>query len=236
MLSNAVPEGVWKDTIRVNTDELRSAVVVAAFVLETKKQATLTRQTLANRNPATAGWLQVMALAASLAMPGSLAMLGGCAGSTSATTNVISDGGGTGGAGGAGNHADGGDAASVPLGCDNAMLVLDNNCTTTCHSMSSAPYFGGLDLMTANVAQRLVGKPAATMTSTNQAMCSGKGNLLNRGKLPATGIFIDKIKADPAMPGSVCGSPMPLGGSMLAQEDLDCLQAWANGLVNSVGP
>src|ERR1700733_14726566 len=52
MLSNAVPEGVWKDTIRANTDELRSAAVVAAFVPENKKQATLTRQTLANRNPA----------------------------------------------------------------------------------------------------------------------------------------------------------------------------------------
>jgi hypothetical protein len=29
---------------------------------------------------------------------------------------------------------------------------------------------------------------------------------------------------------------MPLGAAKLAQEDLDCLQAWANGLVNSVGP
>jgi hypothetical protein len=215
MLSNAVPEGVWKDTKRANTDELRSAVGVAAFAPENKKQATLTRQTLANRTPAVA-----------LAMLGSLAMLGACAGSTSATTNVTSDGGGT------GIHADGGDGGSVPLACDNAMLVLENNCTG-CHTLSSAPFYGGLDLMTPNVAQRLVGKPTATMNSMNQAMCGGKGNLLNRGTLPATGIFIDKINASP---GGVCGSPMPLGGSMLAQEDLDCLQAWANGLVNSVGP
>jgi len=172
-----------------------------------------------------------MARCASLAVLGSLTMLGACAGSTSVTTNVVSDGGGTGGSG-AGNHADGGDGPSVPLSCDNAMLVLENNCTG-CHAMTSAPFSGGLDLETANVAQRLVGKPAATMTATNQAMCSGKGNLLNRSKLPATGVFIDKINASP---GGVCGSPMPLGGSMLAQEDLDCLQAWANGLVNSVGP
>jgi hypothetical protein len=235
MLSNAVPEGVWKDTIRANTAELRSAVVVAAFAPENKKQATLTRQTLANRNPAASRGVTVMARAASLAMLGSLVMLSACAGSTSATTNVISDGGGTGGSGGAGNHPDGGDAGSVPLACDNAMLVLENNCTG-CHTMSTAPFSGGLDLVTPNVAQRLVGKPTATMNSMNQAMCGGKGNLLNRGTLPATGIFIDKIKANPAVPGSVCGSPMPLGGSMLAQEDLDCLQAWANGLVNSVGP
>jgi hypothetical protein len=170
-----------------------------------------------------------MTLVGSLGMLGSLALLGACAGSTSATTNVTTDGGGT---GGAGNHPDGGDGAAVLLSCDNAMLVLENNCTT-CHEMTSAPFFGGLDLMTPNVAQRLVGKPTATMNSMNQAMCGGKGNLLNRGTLPATGIFIDKINASP---GGVCGSPMPLGGSMLAQEDLDCLQAWANGLVNSVGP
>jgi hypothetical protein len=38
MLSNAVPEGVWKDTIRANTDELRSAVIVAAFAPERRSR------------------------------------------------------------------------------------------------------------------------------------------------------------------------------------------------------
>jgi len=38
MLSNAVPEGVWKDTIRATTDELRSAVVVAAFAPERRSR------------------------------------------------------------------------------------------------------------------------------------------------------------------------------------------------------
>lgn len=185
----------------------------------------MTRRTLANLNSVATRGAAVMALCASLAM------LGACAGSTSVTSNVISDGGGTGGSS-AGNHADGGDGPSVPLSCDNAMLVLENNCTS-CHTMTSAPFSGGLDLESANVAQRLVGKPTAAMTATNQAMCSGKGNLLNRNTLPATGILIDKINAKA---GGVCGNPMPLGGEMLAKEDLDCLQAWANGLVNSVGP
>ncbi len=156
-------------------------------------------------------------------------MLGACPGSTT----VPADGGGTGGAGGgSGNHPDaGGDGSSVALSCDNSMLVLEDNCIG-CHTMIGSPYSGGLDLDSAGVAQRLVGKPAAAVSATNQAMCTGKGNLLNRGTLPATGVLIDKIKGGPGL----CGNPMPLGAPMLAQEDLDCLQAWANGLVNSVGP
>jgi hypothetical protein len=87
-------------------------------------------------------------------------------------------------------------------------------------------------LMSAGVAQRLVGKPAAAAAGTNGAMCTGKGNLLDRGTLPATGILLDKIN----FRAGVCGSTMPLGGTKLAQADLDCLQAWANGLVSSIGP
>jgi hypothetical protein len=170
----------------------------------------------ANSNPRLARGGALLALAVSLTV------LAACPGST----NLTADGGGSGGSSG-GNP----DAASVPLSCDNSTLVLENNCTG-CHAMLSAPFSGGLDLDTTGVAQRLVGKPTATMTSSNQAMCGGKGNLLNRGTLPATGVLIDKINQIPG----VCGSPMPLGAAKLAQEDLDCLQAWANGLVNSVGP
>jgi len=176
-----------------------------------------------NPNPMLARGAAVLTLAASLAF------LGACAGSTDVRSEVRSDGGGTGGAGG----SSGGklDAGSLPLSCDHFQLVLDDNCTG-CHTSLSAPYSGSLDLMSDNIAARLVGKPAATASGTNQAMCTGKGNLLNRGTLPATGILLDKLKTPPV----VCGNPMPLGGAMLAQEDIDCLQAWANGLVNSVGP
>jgi hypothetical protein len=165
-----------------------------------------------------------------IALAASVAMLGACPGSTNLTLDGGA-GGSTGAGGSSGNHTDASDGPSVPLSCTNSMLVLEDNCIG-CHTMLGAPFSGGLDLMSDNVAQRLVGKPTATMTTSNQAMCGGKGNLLNRGTLPATGILIDKINAR----AGVCGSPMPLGASMLAQEDLDCLQAWANGLVNSVGP
>jgi hypothetical protein len=164
-----------------------------------------------------------------LVLLASLSLLGGC----SSSSDSAPDAGGSGGSGsgGSGGPHDGGDAAAVPLGCDNIMLVLGVNCTT-CHSPGAAMFSAGLDLMSDGVAQRIVGKPAATVTANNGAMCAGKGNLLNRGTLPATGILIDKIKASPGL----CGSPMPLEGSELQPEDLDCLQAWANGLVNSVGP
>jgi len=167
-----------------------------------------------------------------LALAVSVAVLGACAGSTDVTSGAGGSGNMTGAGGSSSGNPDAGhDAGAVPLSCDNSMLVLENNCIG-CHSMSDGPFVGGLDLETAGVAQRLVGKPTATMTATNQAMCAGKGNLLNRGTLPAKGILIDKINQ---LPG-VCGNPMPLGGAKLQPEDLDCLQAWANGLVNSVGP
>jgi hypothetical protein len=173
-----------------------------------------------NPNPVLARSGAVLALAVSATVAGA------CAGSTDVRS-------GTGGAGGSssGSPDAGPNGVSVPLSCDNAMLVLEDNCTG-CHTTLSAPYVGDLDLSSAGVAQRLVGKPTAAVSATNNALCSGKGNLLNRGTLPATGIFIDKINQIPG----VCGNPMPFDAPKLAQPDLDCLQSWANGLVNSVGP
>jgi hypothetical protein len=54
---------------------------------------------------------------------------------------------------------------------------------------------------------------------------------LNRGTLPATGIFIDKINFTKG-----CGSGMPYLTSKMSDADIACLQAWANGLVMLVGP
>jgi hypothetical protein len=56
-------------------------------------------------------------------------------------------------------------------------------------------------------------------------------SLLNLGTLPATGILIDKINFK-----STCGASMPYGNPQkLPSTALDCLQAWANGPVASVG-
>jgi hypothetical protein len=174
----------------------------------------LTRQTLANHRSAP----NAVAL---VAFAFSLLALGACPGSLS--FDYVPDGSssGTGGTNG------GADAGPIILSCDNAMTVLQNNCFG-CHTNPPTPTFANLDLMSAGVAQRLVGQPA----STNSAgVCGGLGNLLNPTTLPATGILIDKIN----FKTGVCGAGMPYGtASPIAAADLACLQAWANGLVNSL--
>ena len=125
---------------------------------------------------------------------------------------------------GMGGSSGGGDDGGVVTSCANAMAVLQTNCGA-CHTTAS-PAFANLDLLSANPAARLVG-----VAGNSAGMCSGKGNLLNRGAPPATGILIDKITGH-----QTCGASMPFGASMLNATDLTCLQQWANGLVASVGP
>jgi hypothetical protein len=155
----------------------------------------------------------------------SLLALSACPGSLEGPPGGV--GGNSGGSGG----QTGGDAGPVVTSCANAMTVLSDNCSGSCHNPGADAIYANLDLMSDGVAGRLVGKPASTTTTAN-GMCGGKGNLLNSGTLPATGILIDKIN----FKTGVCGSGMPFAGTKLAQTDLDCLQAWANGLVSSVGP
>ena len=133
-------------------------------------------------------------------------------------------GGGTTGAGGTGGGGTGGEIASS---CPNAMDVIATYCLD-CHISPPQPIYANLDLEAPNPEQRLVGVPAYTGAS---GTCPGQGNLLNRGTLPATGIFIDKINFTQS-----CGSGMPYLGSKMSDADIACLQDWANGLVMLVGP
>jgi len=122
----------------------------------------------------------------------------------------------------------GGSTGGQQTSCATSGTVLQM-CTLSCHNAVSKAAYANLDLMSDGVAQRLVGQPAAT---ANNGLCGGKGNLLNRGTLPATGILIDKISGH-----QTCGGAMPFGSDNgLVGADLDCLQAWANGLVQGVGP
>jgi hypothetical protein len=70
--------------------------------------------------------------------------------------------------------------------------------------------------------------PADTGASS---ACAGTGNLLNRGTLSATSIFIDKINFTQS-----CGVGMPDLGNKMSDTGIACLQAWADGLVMMVGP
>ena len=133
-----------------------------------------------------------------------------------------------GGAGQGGGNPDSG--GGLQTSCANADTLLQM--CTSCHNPTSSVSFANLDLISDGVAARLVGVAATTMGTSGK--CGGKVNLLNGGTLPAVGIFIDKItKVTGQQP---CGDPMPFGNGPLAPTDQACLQAWANGLVQMVGP
>jgi hypothetical protein len=160
-----------------------------------------------------------------------LPLLVACPGSLSFTYEGPGPGGsggdsssGTGGGAGGASQVDGsgGSGGAVTTSCANATAVLTTNCFT-CHNSPPPIIYADLDLMSAGVAQRLVGKPAYTGAS---GACQGMGNLLNAGVLPATGILMDKILGNPT-----CGATMPYALPLLSPADQACLQAWANGLV-----
>lgn len=93
-----------------------------------------------------------------------------------------------------------------------------------CHGSPPAVVFGGLDLQTAGVAGRVVGKAAFTGAG---GLCGEMGDLLEPGTLPATGILMDKIRF-----AQDCGAGMPFGAlAPLAAAEQECLQGWANDLV-----
>ena len=152
-----------------------------------------------------------------IALALSLLALTACPGSLGFT--YVPDGGGSGGTGGT--------DSGVATSCATSSSVLQ--VCYTCHNSGSASSFANLDLMTAGVETRLVNVPAAT--SGGMAACGGKGFLLNKGVVPATGILIDKLKGT-----QTCGISMPWDQPMLGAADIACLQAWANGLVTTVGP
>jgi hypothetical protein len=74
---------------------------------------------------------------------------------------------------------------------------------------------------------RMVGKVApGGGAGTLASMCGGMNRVyLNPGSNPATGLFIDKLKANPP-----CGARMPNIGVELSAAELACVQTWANGL------
>ena len=82
-----------------------------------------------------------------------------------------------------------------------------------CHS-TGAPQ---VDLVSANVASRLVDKP-----SSNNLECKGRTLVSTSGD----SLLIDKLSDDPP-----CGSPMPVGGT-LSDKDRTCLTTWVSSLAN----
>jgi hypothetical protein len=150
----------------------------------------------------------------------------GCAGSL---PPELAGGGGSGG--GTGGMMGGTDGGTPPPGCANATSIFMNHqCTALCHlSANAAGLGGGFDMTGTGFPQRLVG--GMPVAGNKDEMCAGMNKIyLVAGMQPAQGLFLDKLKATPP-----CGKQMPSGLGMLAQDEIDCIQKWANNVVGG-GP
>jgi hypothetical protein len=97
--------------------------------------------------------------------------------------------------------------------------------SSSCHG-ASVPA-GGLDLVAAGVAARLVGKPP-TCEKCSPSQCDGK--LLIDPKNPDQSYLLEKVHvSNPA-----CGARMPVGAK-LSSEQLACLEKWVSKLAASAG-
>jgi len=101
-------------------------------------------------------------------------------------------------------------------------LLSAKSCTTSgCHA--SAQPAAGLDLASAGLADRLLGKSPVAGVGLQPSMCVGTNrNYLNAGSNPATGLLLDKVGTTPP-----CGARMPIGPAPLNNNEMACLRSWA---------
>jgi hypothetical protein len=122
---------------------------------------------------------------------------------------------GSGGGGGTGVQA-----------CDPRPIFMMKFCAAAnCHdAVGTAANF---EMATTDWQTRLVGvEPKGG--GPNPSLCAGQGPYLVAGMLPATGLFMDKLKETATPP---CGVLMPQVGTKLIASEFDCVQSWANALV-----
>jgi hypothetical protein len=91
----------------------------------------------------------------------------------------------------------------------------------------SASVSGGLDMtLDANIGSRLIGVFAGTVANASECTSAGK-NYLDAHSNPASGLLIDKVKANPS-----CGKRMPYPGiTTLTSTQITCFEAWAESLI-----
>jgi hypothetical protein len=95
--------------------------------------------------------------------------------------------------------------------------VMKSSCIA-CHSVMTAPLFGGL-VLEGNFVPNLVDKPATYMAVTDKTPCVPGAKLID-SNMPANSVMLKKILGTQS-----CGVPMPQVG-MLTQAQKDCLQQW----------
>lgn len=136
---------------------------------------------------------------------------GGTAGGSGSTAGRSGSGAGTSGSS-AGMGGSMGTPPSPAPACVTALFKMKCG-SVGCHASGGTQ----VDLVSANVEQRLVGKPSAS-----QLPCKGK-TLVSPG---GDSLLIDKINDPPP-----CGSLMPITGS-LTDSDRSCLTDWVSSLSN----
>ena len=127
------------------------------------------------------------------------------------------------------NTGEGGSGGPPP--CDATPLFVANNCTLAgCHdNLGTSANF---DMKSTGWEKKLVGVfPKGGGGLASKCATSSKPFLIP-GVIPATGLFIDKLKPSAAIE---CGDPMPLVGTKLTDDDFACVQSWADAIVMAGG-
>jgi hypothetical protein len=132
---------------------------------------------------------------------------------------------GSAGAGSAGAGSPGTGGTGVPA-CDPAPIFRAKVCAAAaCHDPSGTA--ANFDMGSSDWQTHLVGvNPKGA--GLNPSQCAANGPYLVPNVLPATGLFLDKVKPD-ATPA--CGVLMPQVGTKLDAAEFACVQSWADALV-----
>jgi hypothetical protein len=117
-------------------------------------------------------------------------------------------------AGVAGSEGGGAGGGGPALGC-NGFEVLQQHCANAnCHGQANAP-FGGF-----------ASSPDAArdyIDVESNAACANQGAIVNTDD-PAASLLVTKVTGE-----ADCGSPMPIGGEPLSDDEIACLEDWIAG-------
>jgi hypothetical protein len=121
---------------------------------------------------------------------------------------------------------------STGVGCAEVGTIFETkNCALTgaCHDANgAAANFSLTGLPFTDIEgwrTRLVGKHSNGGGTLASACVNSQQFYLAPGSYPATGLFLNKLRANPS-----CGDRMPVLGEYLTASEMDCVQRWANQL------
>jgi hypothetical protein len=139
-----------------------------------------------------------------------------------------SGGGAAGTSGTAGSTGTGGSSGTGP--CNALPIFATHSCAVmACHDANGTS--ANFDMATSGWENTLVGgtpKKGGTTGFSSACLSAGVPYLV-AGSSPARGLFLDKLMKSPPE----CGSAMPALGPPLTDQEKDCVQRWANGLVSA---